>query len=910
MHPVWLWLTTYLWEPFAHFFLNGFCVNLARPLVVLVPVAIIFGQVGRGLGLPQLFRRPSVTDRLFIGAGVGVLVWQAVLAGYLFEEFATHYTFDRPPFCEQRRLEDVPADATGDAVRYRLPPGDVVSILWYAGALAVGATVSVVVIGGPYLLVRRLVVRIERKRNPEPAAADGGDGKVRADLQRLPSLAPLVFGMGFGLGLMVAISWAVLPGGSPRGDRCEPGQSAGSAPGHLVGPQRWAWEIGHCAVQFAGYGRAAGRGEKWTVYAEGHAKTLRPDGSFDPHARAAAVNTAMQKGAEAQQEGADHFEPYFAVYGLFLVGVVLAFGVFAFLAADPVYRLFRLGRPAFSPAAGLVFLLHLALLVQTVADYFFPLPQVVYVGLGVLTLLSARKYKLRFPHLLAEGQPPRDLQTHYDDVQREHAAWVRELAENPPAPSPAAEPPPPPAGRRKPLLLNRHLERWNDGTKKPMVLVCVSGGGSRAAAWAMKVLTELERRVELKKTWPLPYHIRLVSGASGGHLGAAYYVSTLEPPGADGRPPAHRYTPDTFTASGRRKPAGTLTLGELNHSVRGDFLTGIVHAMLTRDLPGLLLPRFLPPLAGYDRGQAAEWAWRNMLHGSADEYQKHRQHPRRPYTPGGLTHTFDDLWDGERAGWRPSLVFSPMMVEDGRQLLISNLDLLDILHNAGDSLDPTQPAGLISREAVEFFRLFPDATEFRVGTAARMTGSFPYVLPAVPLPTHPRRRVVDGGYYDNYGVGVAASWLFNNLEWVGRTASRVAVVQVRDGLSAADRLLTRPTDGEPTGFGLGTEWLTTPPAGLYQARVSSNMLRNDNLLHLLHQRVRERFGDTLPFVTPAFELPAGGDVSLSYTLTEPEKELIDACLPGGPARPADPALAKEVDQLEERVTRFVDWFVA
>ena len=28
-----------------------------------------------------------------------------------------------------------------------------------------------------------------------------------------------------------------------------------------------------------------------------------------------------------------------------------------------------------------------------------------------------------------------------------------------------------------------------------------------------------------------------------------------------------------------------------------------------------------------------------------------------------------------------------------------------------------------------------------------------------------------------------------------------------------------------------------------------------------------------------FELPAGGDVSLSYTLTEPEKELIDRCLP-------------------------------
>ena len=194
MDTVCQWLTAYLYEPFWYFFLNGFCVNLIRPLVVLVPLVIIFGQVGRGLGLPQLFLRPSWRDRLFIGVGVGILVWQAVLAGYLFEEFATNYTFDRPPFCEQRKIEAVPPDATGEAVRYRLPPGDVLSILWYAGALAVGAVVSVGVLGGPFWLIRRLVMHIELKRNPEPRAKDDTDTAVKEDLQQLPSPPWLVVG--------------------------------------------------------------------------------------------------------------------------------------------------------------------------------------------------------------------------------------------------------------------------------------------------------------------------------------------------------------------------------------------------------------------------------------------------------------------------------------------------------------------------------------------------------------------------------------------------------------------------------------------------------------------------------------------------------------------------------------------
>lgn len=83
-----------------------------------------------------------------------------------------------------------------------------------------------------------------------------------------------------------------------------------------------------------------------------------------------------------------------------------------------------------------------------------------------------------------------------------------------------------------------------------------------------------------------------------------------------------------------------------------------------------------------------------------------------------------------------------MLVEDGRRLLISNLELDFIAHNqvAIDGI----PLPL-SRSGFELARLFPgEFASFPVATAARLSAAFPYVSPAVSLPTVPRRRVRRG----------------------------------------------------------------------------------------------------------------------------------------------------------------------
>ena len=78
---------------------------------------------------------------------------------------------------------------------------------------------------------------------------------------------------------------------------------------------------------------------------------------------------------------------------------------------------------------------------------------------------------------------------------------------------------------------------------------------------------------------------------------------------------------------------------------------------------------------------------------------------------GALDVPFRELRDEERPARLPSLVFTPMMVEDGRQLIVSNLDLDYMVETARDGSQPgpDDPIGTLSYMGVEFFRLFPKA---------------------------------------------------------------------------------------------------------------------------------------------------------------------------------------------------------
>jgi hypothetical protein len=320
-------------------------------------------------------------------------------------------------------------------------------------------------------------------------------------------------------------------------------------------------------------------------------------------------------------------------------------------------------------------------------------------------------------------------------------------------------------------MLKAMCQRWREtgpgkaqlNSKPRIFIVSASGGGIRAAVWTGVVLEGLEKYIPGIADQRVPGfrdHLRVITGASGGMVGATLYSSDFE------RTPAQRLPMDPETG-----------LGELTGILSQDSLSQTVQTMLLKDF---LLNGFLPFRVGTDRGRTLEQAWDASTQSWAGQAITRQDEGGNPYRP--FSRPLTDLAKWEREARRPSLIYSPMMVEDSRRLLISNLSLADLTTTTGQSEESTfHSPGVrqLSLSGIEFWRLFPDASQFQVGTAARMNATFPVISPAVSLPTNPPRRIVDAGYYDNYGVDLAAMWLFRNREYIKRYTSGVALVQIR-----------------------------------------------------------------------------------------------------------------------------------
>ena len=122
-----------------------------------------------------------------------------------------------------------------------------------------------------------------------------------------------------------------------------------------------------------------------------------------------------------------------------------------------------------------------------------------------------------------------------------------------------------------------------------------------------------------------------------------------------------------------------------------------------------------------------------------------------------------------------------------------------------------------------------------------MNASFPYISPAVSLPVDPPRRVVDAGYYDNYGVNLAAAWAYMNREWIREHTSGLALVQIRAYESEEVRkrlwgkiqLLPGLIPRLFRRLTIGVHALTTPLNSVVGARQWSMSYRNDEQVSLL-----------------------------------------------------------------------------
>jgi hypothetical protein len=399
--------------------------------------------------------------------------------------------------------------------------------------------------------------------------------------------------------------------------------------------------------------------------------------------------------------------------------------------------------------------------------------------------------------------------------------------------------------------VDERLRRGSSEKPEPLILVCVSGGGIRAASWTAGVLVRLAQAIPtfVERTW-------MITGASGGMVGAAAWVSNH---------------------SRRRQEPGTARL-DFETIADADGLTAVARALAFDDIPRSILP----VVNHANRGFELQRVWKDL-----DEQQ------------GGTTafaQTVAELRKGEEEGQWPSLVFSPMIVEDGRRFLISNLKLRTVTRAINDwvAVFPGGPAGQtpVSTSAFHAEEVLGEPWKhLSLGTAARLSASFPYVSPATVLPTRPRCRVVDAGYYDNYGVDIATSWLRKALEknprWLEANVSGVMVVQIRDGVRTARKEPARgkqmhlpPDDTSCVGRLMrALEGVTSPIAGLFAAREAGMDFRNDAQLEAVMEAFRRAH---IPVATTIFELK--GELALSWRLSSAERNALGEQLESNPIK--------------------------
>jgi hypothetical protein len=184
-------------------------------------------------------------------------------------------------------------------------------------------------------------------------------------------------------------------------------------------------------------------------------------------------------------------------------------------------------------------------------------------------------------------------------------------------------------------------------------------------------------------------------------------ISSRSPPRAASRAWSRRSKP-TFSASRRRERRIAAP-----YPIPRDSLTPVVQRLVRDDLPSILRPG----RPATDRGRSLEDQWAT------------------------LDRSFKEIAEAERVGRAPSIIVSPMLVESGAPAFFTNLDLGE-LRERSLGLEERTPISTASRSSCSTPspRRGPALT---LATAVRLNATFPYVSPAVSLPTIPapaRRR--------------------------------------------------------------------------------------------------------------------------------------------------------------------------
>ena len=354
------------------------------------------------------------------------------------------------------------------------------------------------------------------------------------------------------------------------------------------------------------------------------------------------------------------------------------------------------------------------------------------------------------------------------------------------------------------------LETVSASRSRRLVVVAANGGGIQAAAWTAQVLEGLD---DLDENFS--DSLRLISAVSGGSQGSTCYVCCR----------AQKDTSPSPAEAAKRSSLDELAWG-----------------LGWPDFIRSLFPWFSANLIG--RGRALEKAW--VTNCSAGENR-----------PSKLDEALSNWNDGVRNGDLPGLILNATLVESGERLLFGTTRF-----SGKDEV----------RARVDATELHGSGWDVAAVSAARLSATFPYVTPASRSNLKgPRPHVVDGGYYDNFGMATLVEWLDEALSEDAKRARE---------LRAVKSVLVVQIHGSPVGPPSGTAgsvrnrgWffqLLAPLLTLNSVRGSGQIAHNDIELGQLQAKW---FEVGVPIHSVTFECP-DDNAPLSWHLTRAQQDCI------------------------------------
>ncbi|MCW5962612.1 MAG: patatin-like phospholipase family protein [Bryobacterales bacterium] len=347
---------------------------------------------------------------------------------------------------------------------------------------------------------------------------------------------------------------------------------------------------------------------------------------------------------------------------------------------------------------------------------------------------------------------------------------------------------------------------------QPIIVVSAPGGGIQSAAWTTYALSKLSEDYQKTRGRPLMEDITAISAVSGGSVGTFHLAAANFDP--------HIAFENAIKSS----------------------IDDVAWGFLVPDLARAIFPWGRD--REIDRGFALEQSLE--LHADVESLYMHDE----------------DLVPHKG---RPAILINSTILETGEPIVFGTSSFRASPPRDADSpacgpdVRPDPDRGI----PLEHWNLY--RRPIRLATAARLSSTFPYVSPSArstaESPACPDYHLLDGGYYDNYGILSLAHWLIEGLpQGQPRKVILIALRPFPD------------EEARPTVAGWGAQ-VTAPLRGVLSARESSQERIGKFVLQLSsYSQI-----DVRPPIELRYRPPAGSGCAvapLNWVLTPREVDCI------------------------------------